>query len=123
MTTQEEQQTEREKDFAVAERIIRAVENEWGIRKGEIRTRGRFRNGVHYDTEKQTAAYLIRQHTKLGWLLIGRVMGGRTNMTVRNAVEAAVSHIQADENLARRIRKLERALGFRDTVTELRRSE
>lgn len=123
MTRQELITAERQKELAEAERILCGVEDEWCVTRSIWKVHAKYgERGENYDPEKRAAAYLIRVHTKLGWLLLGRFLGGRTNMAARKLVEAAARHIETDVEFAQRIRRVEKHLGLKDTITELRKS-
>lgn len=52
--------------------------------------------------------YLMRQNTNLGWVLIGRAMGGRDQSTVKNAIDQVTARIIADDDYAEHIGNLQR---------------
>lgn len=52
--------------------------------------------------------YLLRQNTNLGWVLIGRAVGGRDQSTVKNAIEQVTARIISDEDYANHIGNLQK---------------
>lgn len=52
--------------------------------------------------------YLLRSHTNLGWLLIGKFVGGRDQATVKNSVEQVTERILSDQTYAAHVENLSR---------------
>lgn len=52
--------------------------------------------------------YMLRQNTNLGWVMIGRTVGGRDQSTVKNAIDQVTTRIVSDDDYAAHIDNLQR---------------
>jgi hypothetical protein len=83
------------KDRELAEKVLAAVEDEYSLPRGTVKSKER--QSMTVDEAKGLAAYLIRLNTSLGWRNIGHEMGGRSWMTVKNLVITTIGRLGADD--------------------------
>jgi chromosomal replication initiator protein len=89
------------------ERITRTVGQAFRVKAKELVGTSRLRTVL---IPRHVAMYLAREVAKLPLAVIGEHFGGRDHSTVLNAVRKIAAAMQADEELAGRVRELRRGL-------------
>jgi chromosomal replication initiator protein len=89
------------------DRITRTVAQAFRVKPKELLGASRLRTVL---VPRQVAMYLGREVAKLPLTVIGEHFGGRDHTTVLNAVRKIAAVVKADEELAGRVRELQREL-------------
>ena len=90
-----------------ADEVMKTVSVEYGVRVSDITGAKKSRD---ISLPRQISMYLIRRLTRLSYPEIGRLMGGKDHSTVVKGVKKMTSLLEEDQDLARRMRMVEKKL-------------
>ena len=90
-----------------ADEVMKTVSSEYGVRVTDITGNKKSRD---ISLPRQISMYLIRRLTRLSYPEIGRLMGGKDHSTVVKGVKKMNGMLNENQELARRIRTVEKRL-------------